>query len=32
MWLRNCCYVTAWEHEGPAAGPPGLFARTVLKG
>ena len=32
MGLRNCWYVIAWEHEVPAAGSPGLFARTVLKG
>ena len=30
MWLRNCWYVIAWEHEVPAAGSPGLFTRTVL--
>ncbi len=30
MWLRDCWYVIAWEHEIPAAGSPGLFSRTVL--
>ena len=30
MWLRNCWYVIAWDHEIPAAGSPGLFTRTVL--
>lgn len=28
MWLKNCWYVIAWEHEIPAAG---LLARTVLE-
>ena len=27
MWVKNCWYVIAWEHEIPATG---LFARTVL--
>ena len=27
MWLRNCWYVIAWEHESPADG---FVARTVL--
>jgi len=27
MFLRNCWYVIAWDHEVPADG---LFARTVL--
>ena len=27
MWLKNCWYVIAWEHE---IGPGVLFARTVL--
>ena len=30
MWLRNCWYVIAWDHEIPAAGSPALFTRTVL--
>ncbi|TFZ02995.1 aromatic ring-hydroxylating dioxygenase subunit alpha [Ramlibacter henchirensis] len=30
MWLRNCWYVIAWDHEIPAAGSPELFTRTVL--
>ncbi|TFY96798.1 aromatic ring-hydroxylating dioxygenase subunit alpha [Ramlibacter rhizophilus] len=30
MWLRNCWYVIAWEHEIPAAGSAELFTRTVL--
>ena len=30
MWLRNCWYVIAWDHEVPAAGSPELFTRTVL--
>jgi vanillate O-demethylase monooxygenase subunit len=30
MWLRNCWYVIAWEHEIPQAGSPELFTRTVL--
>ncbi|HYF17537.1 MAG TPA: aromatic ring-hydroxylating dioxygenase subunit alpha [Ramlibacter sp.] len=30
MWLRNCWYVIAWDHEIPAAGSPTLFSRTVL--
>lgn len=30
MWLRNCWYVIAWDHEIPEAGSPGLFTRTVL--
>jgi len=31
MWLRNCWYVIAWDHEIPQAGSPGLFTRTVLE-
>ena len=27
MWLKNCWYVIAWEHEIPADG---FLARTVL--
>ena len=30
MWLRNCWYVVAWDHEIPAAESPVLFRRTVL--
>ncbi len=30
MWLRNCWYVIAWDHEIPAADSPALFRRTVL--
>jgi vanillate O-demethylase monooxygenase subunit len=30
MWLRNCWYVIAWDHEIPPAGSPELFTRTVL--
>jgi vanillate O-demethylase monooxygenase subunit len=30
MWLRNCWYVIAWDHEIPPAGAPQLFTRTVL--
>lgn len=30
MWLRNCWYVIAWDHEIPAADSPALFTRTVL--
>ena len=30
MWLRNCWYVIAWDHEIPAAGSRDLFSRTVL--
>jgi vanillate O-demethylase monooxygenase subunit len=30
MWLRNCWYVIAWDHEVPAANSPVLFSRTVL--
>ena len=30
MWLRNCWYVIAWDHEIPAAGSRDLFTRTVL--
>ena len=30
MWLRNCWYVIAWDHEIPAADSPELFTRTVL--
>lgn len=30
MWLRNCWYVIAWDHEIPEAGSPELFSRIVL--
>ncbi|RYY82621.1 MAG: aromatic ring-hydroxylating dioxygenase subunit alpha, partial [Comamonadaceae bacterium] len=30
MWLRNCWYVIAWDHEIHAADAPQLFTRTVL--
>ena len=30
MWLRNCWYVIAWEHEIPATDSPDLFTRKVL--
>jgi vanillate O-demethylase monooxygenase subunit len=30
MWLHDCWYVIAWEHEIPAADSPTLFTRTVL--
>jgi len=30
MWLRNCWYVIAWDHEIPAADSPQLFTRVVL--
>lgn len=30
MWLRNCWYVIAWDHEIPAADSPRLFSRIVL--
>ena len=30
MWLLNCWYVIAWNHEIPAAGSRDLFSRTVL--
>ncbi len=30
MWLRNCWYVIAWDHEIPLAASPELFSRTVL--
>jgi phenylpropionate dioxygenase-like ring-hydroxylating dioxygenase large terminal subunit len=30
MWLRNCWYVIAWDHEVPPADSPELFSRTVL--
>ncbi|MFP8835050.1 Rieske 2Fe-2S domain-containing protein [Hydrogenophaga sp. XSHU_21] len=30
MWLRNCWYVIAWDHEIPPADSPTLFTRTVL--
>ncbi|HSV51643.1 MAG TPA: Rieske 2Fe-2S domain-containing protein, partial [Burkholderiaceae bacterium] len=30
MWLRNCWYVIAWNHEIPAADAAELFTRTVL--
>ena len=30
MWLRNCWYVIAWDHEIPPADSPALFTRTVL--
>ena len=30
MWLRNCWYVIAWDHEIPAADSPALFRRVAL--
>lgn len=30
MWLRNCWYVIAWDHEIPAASESKLFSRKVL--
>ena len=30
MWLRNCWYVIAWDHEIPAAEDSKLFTRKVL--
>lgn len=30
MWLRNCWYVIAWDHEIPAADEDKLFSRKVL--
>jgi len=30
MWLRNCWYVIAWDHEIPRADSVELFTRTVL--
>jgi len=30
MWIRNCWYMIAWDHEIPAADSPELFHRTVL--
>ncbi|MEO8544004.1 MAG: aromatic ring-hydroxylating dioxygenase subunit alpha [Burkholderiaceae bacterium] len=30
MWIRNCWYVVAWDHEVPGADSPVLFRRTVL--
>lgn len=30
MWLRNCWYVIAWDHEIPAAQDDRLFTRKVL--
>ena len=30
MWLRNCWYVIAWDHEIPAATEGTLFSRKVL--
>lgn len=30
MWLRNCWYVIAWDHEVPAAADEAIFTRTVL--
>ncbi len=30
MWLRNCWYVIAWDHEIPAPESAQLFTRTVL--
>ena len=30
MWLRNCWYVVAWDHEIPAYDSPELFSRVVL--
>ena len=31
MWIRNCWYVIAWEHEIPAAASGQLFSRIVLE-
>ena len=30
MWLRNCWYVIAWDHEIPASDSDALFSRKVL--
>jgi vanillate O-demethylase monooxygenase subunit len=30
MWIRNCWYVVAWDHEIPPADSPTLFRRVVL--
>ena len=30
MWLKNCWYVIAWDHEIPAVDSPELFTRKVL--
>ena len=30
LWLRDCWYVIAWEHEIPPADAPEIFSRTVL--
>ena len=30
MWIRNCWYVVAWDHEIPPADAPTLFRRVVL--
>lgn len=30
MWIRNCWYVVAWDHEVPPADAPTLFRRVVL--
>lgn len=30
LWLRNCWYVIAWDHEIPGANSPELFSRRVL--
>ncbi len=30
MWLRNCWYVIAWDHEIPAVSDDRIFTRTVL--
>ena len=30
LWLRDCWYVIAWDHEIPAAEAPDLFSRVVL--
>jgi phenylpropionate dioxygenase-like ring-hydroxylating dioxygenase large terminal subunit len=30
LWLQNCWYVIAWDHEIPAADATELFTRTVL--
>ncbi len=30
MWLRNCWYVIAWDHEIPNAASPELFRRVAL--
>ncbi len=30
LWLRDCWYVIAWDHEIPSADAPALFSRVVL--